>query len=111
MLQMQHNCPVCGMLLKRGDGYYLGPLCLNYGFAVFAFVMPVLLLGFVGWIRLRLALIIAFCFALLLPVFLYRFIWSCWLAVYYVCLPEELFANRLEDCDDLSFEEERRSRV
>ena len=111
MLQMEHRCTNCGMALKRGDGYYLGPLCLNYGFVVFAFVAPVLLLGFSNWIQLRLAMIIALLCALLLPALLYRFSWTCWLAIYYTCLPGELHANRPEDCDDLSFEEERRTRV
>ena len=99
------------MLIKRGDGYYLGPLCLNYGFASFAYVIPILILGFLDWIELKIALIIALSSAVLLPVLLYRWSWSCWLTIYYVCLPEELHANRPEDCDDLSFEEERRSKA
>jgi len=99
------------MPIKRGDGFYLGPLCLNYGFASFAVVMPVLILGFSKWIALNLALIIALSCAIVLPTVLYRFSWSCWLMVYYICLPEELHANRPEDCDDLSFEEDRRSRA
>ena len=99
------------MVLERGDGYYLGPLCLNYGFAAFVFVLPILLLGFLNWITLKLALTIAFFSALLLPILLYRFSWSCWLMIYYICLPGELHANRQDDCDDLSFEEEHRSKI
>ncbi len=98
------------MRLERGDGYYLGPLCINYGSVVFTFVLPTLLLGFFDYIAIKLALAIAFTGALLLPVLLYRFSWSCWLTIYYTCLPDELHANRPEDCDDLSFEEERRTR-
>lgn len=97
------------MRLERGDGYYLGPLCINYGAVVFTFVLPILLLGFFGYIAIKLALAIAFSGALLLPLLLYRCSWSCWLMIYYICLPDELHANRPEDCDDLSFEEERRS--
>ena len=97
------------MRLERGDGYYLGPLCINYGATVFTFVLPVLLLGFFGWIAIKVALATAFIGALLLPLLLYRFSWSCWLTIYYLCLPDELHANRPEDCDDLSFEEDRRS--
>ena len=111
MLKIEHHCPECGMLIKRGDGYYLGPLCLNYGVASFAFVIPVLILGFSNWIALKIALTVAFTFAVLLPILLYRWSWSCWLTIYYICLPEELHANRPDDCDDLSFEEERRSRA
>jgi hypothetical protein len=97
------------MRLERGDGYYLGPLCINYAAVVFTFVLPILLLGFFGCIAIKAALIIAAAGALLLPLLLYRFSWSCWLTIYYLCLPDELHANRSEDCDDLSFEEDRRS--
>ena len=110
-LRIHRYCPKCGMRIERGDGYYLGPLCINYGIAVFTVVLPTLLLGFFGYIAIKLALVIAFTGALLLPLRLYRFSWSCWLMVYYICLPHELHANRTEDCDDLSFEEERRTRT
>lgn len=111
LLKIEHHCPECGMLIKRGDGYYLGPLCLNYGFASFAVILPVLILGFSNWIDLKIALGIALFCAVLLPILLYRYSWSCWLTIYYICLPDELHANRPDDCDDLSFEEERRSRT
>ena len=109
LLKIEHHCLECGMPIKRGDGYYLGPLCLNYGVSSFVFVIPVLILGFLNWIELKVALALALCFAVFLPIALYRWSWSCWLTLYYVCLPEELHANRPDDCDDLSFEEERRS--
>jgi uncharacterized protein (DUF983 family) len=109
MLQIQHNCPACGMRLERGDGYYLGPLCINYGTVVFAFVLPILFCGFFGWLPIKLALVLASLGGLLLPIGLYQYSWSLWMMIYYLCLPDELHANRPEDCDDLSFEEEQRS--
>jgi uncharacterized protein (DUF983 family) len=109
-LRIHRDCPKCGMRLERSDGYYLGPLCINYGAVVFTVVLPVLLLGFFGYIAIKLALAIACTGALLLPLLFYRSSWSVWLTIYYICLPDELHANRPEDCDDLSFEEERRSR-
>jgi uncharacterized protein (DUF983 family) len=110
-LRIHRYCPKCGIRIERGDGYYLGPLCINYAVAVFTFVFPALLLGFFGYIAIKLALLIAVTGALLLPVLLYRFSWSCWLMIYYICLAQELHANRTADCDDLSFEEERRTRT
>lgn len=97
------------MTLERGDGFYLGPLCLNYGFVAFVFVSPLLIAGFSGWIPLKVALAAALMGGLFLPILLYQVSWSWWLMIYYICLPEELHANHPEDSDDLSFEEERRS--
>lgn len=107
-LRIQHRCPHCGMTLERGDGYYLGPLCINYGFVALGFVAPVLLLGVLGWISLPVALTLALAGGLLLPVFFYRTSWSLWLLLYYLCLPDELHANRPDSSDDLLFEEEAR---
>jgi len=97
------------MVLERGDGYYLGPLCINYGLVACFFVVPVLLAGFLQWIPFALALGIALIGGLLLPILMYRHCWSLWLMTYYICLPNELHANHPEDSDDLSFEEEKRS--
>ncbi len=108
LLRIHHRCPYCGMTLERGDGYYLGPLCINYGIVVFGYVAPLLLIGVAGWIPFKLALIIALGGALILPPLIYRFCWSLWLMTYYFILPDELHANRPEDSDDLLFEEEPR---
>ena len=108
MLRIQHSCPECGMQLERGNGYYLGPLCINYGAVAFFFVLPILFVGFAELIPVKLALAIGCIAALLLPLLFYRLSWSCWLMIYYLCLPDELHANRSENCDDLSFEEEKR---
>jgi hypothetical protein len=96
------------MTLERGDGYFLGPLCINYGIVVFGFVAPILLIGIAGWIPIKLAIVVALLGALGLPIALYRLCWGLWLLAYYVCLPDELHANRPEDSDDLMFEEEFR---
>lgn len=97
------------MTLERGDGYYLGPLCINYGFVAIGFVTPLLIVGFLDIIPMETALAIALIGALLLPIALYRTTWSLWLMLYYICLPDELHANHPENSDDLSFEEEKRS--
>ena len=109
-LRIHKRCPSCGMTLERGDGYYLGPLCINYGFVAIGFVAPVLLLGLlVEALAFKGVLVVALVGAVLLPLACYQRSWSFWLMIYYICLPDELHANHSEDSDDLSFEEEKRS--
>ena len=109
LLRIHARCPSCGMTLERGDGFFLGPLSINYGVTVFFVVIPVLIAGFAGWLPLNFALAAGLACAIFLPLFLYRLTWSWWLMIYYICLPGELHANRPEDSDDLSFEEEPRT--
>lgn len=98
------------MPLERGDGYYLGPLCINYGLVAICFVTPMLLASIIiEAFSFKVALTLALIGAFLLPLALYRTTWSLWLMTYYICLPDELHANHSEDSDDLSFEEEKRS--
>ena len=108
LLRIHHLCPNCGMTLERGDGYYIGPLCINYAIVSIAFISPLLISGVSGSIPLNLALALSLTGALLLPILLYQFCWSFWLMIYYFCLPDELHANRPEDSDNLMFEEEQR---
>ena len=108
LLKIHHRCPYCGMTLERGDGYYLGPLCINYGLVVFGCVAPFLLLGISEIIPFNLSMVLSLSGAIILPVILYRPCWSLWLMIYYLCLPDELHANRPKDSDDLMFEEEQR---
>ena len=98
------------MTLERGDGFFLGPLCLNYGIVAFGIVTPILLCGLsLQALPFKVALAVAIIGTLLLPLALYRTTWSLWLMIYYICLPGELHANHPEDSDDLSFDEEKRS--
>ncbi|ADE55515.1 DUF983 domain-containing protein [Coraliomargarita akajimensis] len=105
-LRLHRNCPSCGMRIERGNGFYLCPLSLNYGIVVFGVITPLLLLGFrLNW-ELKTILTLGLAISFILPLLLYRLSWSCWLMLYYACLPHELNANRPEICDDLSFDED-----
>src|SRR5258708_1272852 len=92
-LRILDRCPSCGLLLERGEGFFLGPLVINYGITVFGFVWPLVVLGVSG----ALPGIAAFsaaaigCFGL--PPVLYRLSWSLWLMVYFGFQPEKLPAN------------------
>ena len=92
-LRIHAHCPVCGVGLDRGEGFYLGPWVLNYSLVVFGIVLPVIVLGvrkIIPWAA-ALTLIVAGC--VLLPLLLYRASWSWWLAIYFFFLPQRLPAN------------------
>ncbi|HYD85704.1 MAG TPA: DUF983 domain-containing protein, partial [Opitutus sp.] len=51
-LQIHRRCPVCGVGLDRGDGFFLGPWVLNYTVVVFCLV-PIVVLsvrGIIPWV-------------------------------------------------------------
>jgi uncharacterized protein (DUF983 family) len=92
-MRIRARCPVCDLELNRGEGFFLGPMVINYSIAVFGFVVPCILL----WARGTLpgvwaaGLAVAACVAL--PIALYRYSWSLWLIVYFYVLPDRLKAN------------------
>ena len=81
------------MDLDRGEGFFLGPWCLNYGIVVFGVVLPVIILANVGVIPWSVAFVIAAVGCLGIPALLYRSSWSWWLMLYFFFLPQRLPAN------------------
>lgn len=92
-LRLQATCPLCFMQLQRGSGWWLGPLVINYGMVVFAWVLPLLLIWALGGLGLVWALVLIGVGGFVFPLLLYRFAWSLWLMAYYVVLPHELPEN------------------
>ena len=35
---IHEKCPECSMPIKRGNGFYIGPICLNYGVIAFGII-------------------------------------------------------------------------
>ena len=102
------KCPKCTMPIKRGNGFYIGPICLNYGVIAFGVISPLLILGFSNMISVAWTLSLSIIFSFLLPIIFYPISWSLWLMIYYLCLPKELYENRPENSDDLLFDEDER---
>jgi len=98
---VNETCASCGMRFDRGEGFYLGPLVINYGATVFGFVLPVI--GFYVYRNLTAGMTIALAVsgAILLPISLYRLSWSWWLTGYFFFLPTKLTANRDGQGEDL----------
>ena len=105
---IHEKCPECNMLIKRGNGFFIGPICLNYGLIAFGIISPLLILGFSNMIPFAWTLSLNVLFSLTLPIVFYPISWSLWLMIYYVCLPNELYENRPENSDDLLFDEDER---
>ena len=105
---IHEKCPACNMHIKRGNGFYIGPICLNYGVIAFGIISPLLILGSYKMIPFAWTLSLSVLFSFTLPIIFYPISWSLWLMMYYICLPKELFENRSENSDDLLFDEEER---
>ncbi|MAI43807.1 MAG: hypothetical protein CBD67_002120 [Opitutales bacterium TMED207] len=96
------------MPIKRGNGFYIGPICLNYGVIAFGIISPLLILGFSNMIPIAWTLSLSIIFSISLPILFYLISWSLWLMIYYSCLPKELHGNRPENSDHLLFDEDER---
>jgi uncharacterized protein (DUF983 family) len=93
-LRVHERCPDCGLLLDPGEGFWLGPLVLNYTLTVVLFVVPLIVLGVRGVVPLTLAIVLAVLIGGIgLPLLLYRPSWSWWLMLWFFFLPERLPAN------------------
>ena len=108
LIFIHEKCPSCGMPIKRSNGFYIGPICINYGLIAFFLICPILVLGYSGIIPLNFSIILSFIASFLFPVLFYSRSWGLWLMLYYLCLPNELFENRSENSDDLLFDEDQR---
>ena len=107
-LLINPNCKSCGMNIKRGNGFYIGPICINYGFVAFVLISPLIILGFHFDVHLYFTLGLSILISIFFPILLYPVSWNIWLMVYYICLPGELFENRPKTSDDLLFDEDIR---
>ena len=108
LIDISDKCSNCGMLIKRSNGLFIGPICINYGIVAFFLICPTLILGFSGVLHLNLALTLTSIMSFTFPVLFYSASWSFWLLIYYLCLPKELYNNRPDSSDDLLFDEDER---
>ena len=90
---LNHTCAGCGMTLSRADGFYLGPLVINYTLTVAFVIVPLILLFVFDVIGGKTAVALCGTGAVLVPLLLYRRAWGWWMMTYYYFLPHELPAN------------------
>jgi uncharacterized protein (DUF983 family) len=94
MLELNKNCPSCGMVIVKEDGFFLGAMSLNYGVTLVFFLTPIAVLWYKGVLGDWAAGILAIVASLVVPVLLYRSSRSWQIMLYYFFLPQHLPANR-----------------
>ena len=92
-LRPNPRCVACGLDIERGEGFFLGPWCINYSIVVFGIVLPAIVLANSGYLPWGVAFAIAATGCIVVPALLYRLSWSWWLMLYFFFSPERLPAN------------------
>lgn len=99
------ECPSCGVAFERGEGFYMGAMCVNYGITILFYLIPLLLLAVYGVIETQTAVVLGVVGSFLFPLLFYRPSRSWWIMSYFYFLPQELPANRPDGVDDLDPDE------
>jgi len=96
LFQVNAECPDCGLKIERADdeGFFLGSMSLNYGVTLVVFLVPVMLLAYLGVIGTTTAVVGAGVGSIVFPALFYRSSRSWWLMNYYLFLPHHLPANQ-----------------
>jgi uncharacterized protein (DUF983 family) len=92
-LRVNRRCVRCQTGFDRGEGFFLGPLVINYTIAVSFFAVPAIVAGVKGAVSWNMALGLALVGCTVPPLLLYRATWAWWLALYFCVVPERLPAN------------------
>jgi hypothetical protein len=100
---LREACPACGLPLEHEDGWGLGAIPSNYSFTCIFCILPVAVLFLLGWISLRVTLVLAGSGAILVPFLTYRYSKGLWAGIYYAVLPHELsHPDKKEGAPDLT---------
>ena len=66
LFELNDGCPDCGLKFEKDEGFFLGAMSLNYGVTLVGFLVPVLVLWYIGWVGGRVAIGLAMGGALLI---------------------------------------------
>ena len=94
LYRMRARCPVCGLEFEREPGYFVGAIYINYGFTVLTALAGYFLLD--GWLAppVRWQLAIWAPFAVIFPLWAYRYSKTLWLALDHLVDPGAPDAER-----------------
>jgi uncharacterized protein (DUF983 family) len=79
-IRMHERCAHCQLRYEREPGYFLGSIYVNYGLTALLVTLSYFALYFSGWATPREALWIVTGFALVFPMWFFRYARSLWLA-------------------------------
>jgi uncharacterized protein (DUF983 family) len=92
---MYPACSTCGLRYEREPGYFVGAIYVNYAITVALALGGVLALDLTVGLSLRAQLVLAVAGAALVPVAIFRYARSLWLAIdYLVSRADERSARR-----------------
>lgn len=93
--KMHPECPQCRLKFEREQGFFVGAIYLNYGATVAVAVPGFFILDYFAGVSLTRQLLLWGAFAVVFPLFFFRYSRSLWLGVVYVFVPDEAPAPRL----------------
>jgi hypothetical protein len=91
---MHARCPACGLVFEREPGYFVGAIYLNYGATVLTAIAGYFALD--AWVGLgtRAQLALWTAFAVVFPLWFFRYSKSLWLSLDYFVDPVDARASR-----------------
>jgi uncharacterized protein (DUF983 family) len=90
---MHSRCPHCALVFEREPGYFVGAIYVNYGATSLLAIAGFLALDYFAALSLWTQLLLWGGFAILFPLFFFRYSRSLWLSVDYIFSPAEGAAN------------------
>jgi uncharacterized protein (DUF983 family) len=88
LFTMHEHCPVCGMLLEREQGYFVGAIYVNYAATVGITMTGFLLLDRYTDLAVTTQIVLWSAFGIAFPLFFFRYSRSLWLSIEYLVNPD-----------------------
>jgi uncharacterized protein (DUF983 family) len=103
-IRMNDRCPVCDLRYEREPGFFLGSIYINYGLTALLVTVGFYALYFGRVVSPQVALWIVTAFALLFPIWFFRYARSLWLGFdqYWDPVPEDDATENEPDADSES---------
>jgi uncharacterized protein (DUF983 family) len=88
LFTMHERCPVCGMLLEREQGYFVGAIYVNYAATVGITIAGFLVLDAYTDLSITTQILLWSAFGIVFPLLFFRYSRSMWLGLEYFFNPE-----------------------